>query len=115
MIQGQPTVAHSQSAPEIQTGSESCGDINSEDEQEVIPIFTDSNEDNVVEGSPDVMAGYSLVELALPQPTSELIQLLCIRLNDIVANIADYPPAQHYVRSVLYLSSGVGNLWENFC
>ena len=39
-----------------------------------------------------------LVPLTLPKPTAELVQILYFRLDDIVVNVADYPPAQHYVK-----------------
>ena len=96
--------AHSVSAPE---GQRNSGNVDSdEDEQDVIPIFTDVNEGSGIEGSPGVIeeneeaAKCDIVKSPLPQPTAELVQLLYTRLTDIVANIADYPPAHDYVRSV---------------
>lgn len=89
-------------SPEIRGDT---GDVDSEEEQDVIPVYTEDNDDNEAEGSPgnidgnEAESGSGLVELTLPQPTTELIQLLYIRLINIVANVADYPPAQHYIRS----------------
>ena len=66
-------------------------------------LFEDPNEDNdegltlEAEG-PDDIEGHGLVRLTPPKPTAELVQTLHFRLEDIVANVADYPPAQHYVK-----------------
>ena len=88
----------------MQTEGGNSGDADYEDEQDVIPIFTTDNDETEAEGSPvntdsnEVETGSGLVQLTLPQPSAELIQLLYIRLSDIVANVADYPPAQLYIR-----------------
>ena len=90
---------------QTEAGDKNSGVGDYEDEQEVIPIFTTDNDENEPEGSPsnidtnEVEIGSGLVGLTLPQPSPELVQLLYMRLSDIVANIADYPPAQHYIRS----------------
>lgn len=57
----------------------------------------DNEEENPLEADEhEVISG--LVKLTLPKPTVELVQILYFRLDDIVANIADYPPAYHYVK-----------------
>ena len=72
------------------------------DEEDIDILLEDHNE----EGNPpetdekEVVTGCALVKLTLPKPTAQLVQLLYFRLHDIVSNSADYPPAQHYVRSV---------------
>ena len=82
-------------------GQRDSGTVDSEDEQDIIPDFTDESE---MEGSPgetdenEGVAECSVVESSLPRPTVELVQLLYVRLCDIAANIADSPPAHHYVR-----------------
>ncbi|CAI8000495.1 Myotubularin-related protein 1 [Geodia barretti] len=103
-VQSRQAIAHSQSARFMQTEGGNSGDADYEDEQDVIPIFTTDNDETEAEGSPvntdsnEVETGSGLVQLTLPQPSAELIQLLYIRLSDIVANVADYPPAQLYIR-----------------
>lgn len=101
-FQHQHTIPHSRSAPAIHRdrGSSSIrergysGDAgDSEDEPDVIPTLSTEAESPALE--------VTLVKSALPKPTAEIIQMLLIRLNDIVANIADYPPALHFVRLVL--------------
>ena len=65
-------------------------------------LLDDRNE----EGNPpetdekEVITGSGLVKLTLPKPTAQLVQMLYFRLHDIVSNIADHPPAKHYVRLV---------------
>ena len=87
----------------MQTEGGNPGDADYEDEQNVI---TTDNDETEAEGSPvntdsnEVETGSGLVQLTLPQPSAELIQLLYIRLSDIVANVADYPPAQLYIRYI---------------
>jgi hypothetical protein len=100
-VQSRQAIAHSQSALVMQTEGGNPGDADYEDEQDVI---TTDNDETEAEGSPvntdsnEVETGSGLVQLTLPQPSAELIQLLYIRLSDIVANVADYPPAQLYIR-----------------
>lgn len=104
------SVVHSKSAPEIQSNGGNHGD-NSDDDEEELLLFEEQDEENG-EGSPletdepEDVGRCELVKLALPKATAELVQLLYIRLDDIVANVADYPPAHHYVKSVQWFYNG---------
>lgn len=93
------SVGHSKSAPIIKEDGGNHGDDS--DDEDMMELIEDASGDNE-EGNPleteDQEAVDGLVKLTLPKATVELVQILYFRLDDIVANIADYPPAHHYVK-----------------
>lgn len=100
-LQSTFSVRHSKSAPISKEDGGNHGD-DSDDEDMMEDILIEDAAGDNEEGSPletdeqEVVDG--LVKLTLPKATVELVQILYFRLDDIVANIADYPPAHHYVK-----------------
>lgn len=93
-------MGHSKSAPIIKEDVGNHGDDS--DEEDMMELIEDAAGDNE-EGNPletedQEAVDNALVKLTLPKATVELVQILYFRLDDIVANIADYPPAHHYVK-----------------
>ena len=92
-------MGHSKSAPIIKDVGNHGDDSDEEDMMELIEDAAGDNEEgNPLETEDPEAVDNALVKLTLPKATVELVQILYFRLDDIVANIADYPPAHHYVK-----------------